>query len=63
MGENVRATLGTVLFIGGIAIVVYAAYLYYVALPEEHAPRHVAIRAAIAVVGIVLLLLGAGSLR
>ena len=63
MGENLRATLGTVLMIGGMALIVYAAYLYYVALPEEQAPRQVATRAAIAVVGIVLVLLGSGFLR
>jgi hypothetical protein len=63
MGENLRATLGTALTIGGMALIIYAAYLYYVALPEEHAPRHVATRASIALVGIVLVLLGAGFLR
>ncbi len=63
MGENLRAALPIVMLIGGMALIVYAAYLHYVALPEEHAPRHVATRAAIAVVGIVLVLLGAGFLR
>ena len=63
MGENLRATLAIVMMIGGIALVVYAGYLYYVALPEEHAPRHVITRAALAVVGIVLVLLGTGFLR
>jgi hypothetical protein len=63
MGENLRATVGALLMIGGMALIIYAAYLHYVALPEEHAPRHVATRAAIAVVGIVLVLLGTGFLR
>ena len=63
MGENLRAILGTALMVGGMALLGYAAYLNYVALPEEHAPRHVATRAAIAVAGIVLVLLGTGFLR
>jgi hypothetical protein len=63
MGESLLAALPTMMPIGGMALIVYAAYLHYVALPEEHAARHVATRAAIAVVGIVLVLLGAGVLR
>ena len=63
MGESLRATLAIVMVIGGMALVLYAGYLHYVALPEEHAPRHVITRAAFAVVGIVLVLLGTGFLR
>ncbi|TQN44011.1 hypothetical protein FHU33_3489 [Blastococcus colisei] len=61
MGESLRAALPMVMLIGGIALIVYAAYLHYAALPEEHTTRHVATRAAIAVVGLALILLGAGS--
>ena len=63
MGESLRATLAIVMMIGGMALVVYAGYLSYVALPEEHAPRHVITRTALAVVGIVLVFLGTGFLR
>ena len=62
MGESLRATLAIVM-IGGMALVVYAGYLHYVALPEEHATRNVVTRAAPAVVGIVLASLGSGFLR
>jgi hypothetical protein len=63
MGESLRATLAIVMLIGGLALVVYAGYLSYVALPEEHTPRHLITRAALAVVGLVLGLLGTGFLR
>ncbi len=62
MGENLRAALPFVMLIGGMALIVYAACRHYVALPEEHAPRQVATRSAIAGAGIVLVLLGAGLL-
>ena len=63
MGENLRATLAVVSTGGGIALVVYGGYRSYVALPEIHAPGHVVTRAALAVVGIVPVLLGTGFLR
>jgi hypothetical protein len=63
MGENLRAALAIVMMIGGMALIIYAGYLYYVALPEEHAPRHMITRAALAVVEIVFALLGTGFLR
>jgi hypothetical protein len=58
MADNLPAAIPIVMLIGGMALIVYAAYLYYVALPEEHTRRHAATRAAIAVVGVVLVLLG-----
>lgn len=61
MGESPGAALPMVMLIGGIALIVYAAYLHYAALPGEQTRRHVAIRAAIAVVGLGLILLGAAS--
>jgi hypothetical protein len=63
MGESLRATVVILLMIGGMAVVVYAGYLYYVALPGEHAPRHVITRAALLVVGFVAALSGAWILR
>ena len=63
MGENLHATLAIVSTGGGIALVVYGGYRSYVALPEIHAPGHVVTRAALAVVGIVLVLLGPRFLR
>ncbi|MBM7804986.1 hypothetical protein JOD57_000823 [Geodermatophilus bullaregiensis] len=63
MAEALGATLAIVLIVGGMALVVYAGYLYYVALPGEHAPRHVITRTALAVVGAGLVLLGTGLLR
>jgi hypothetical protein len=61
--ENLRASLAIAMMIAGMALVAYAGYLYYVALPAEHAPRHVIIRATLFVVGLVLAFLGAGILR
>ena len=63
MGEPLGAVVATGVMIAGMAMVAYAGYLQYVALPEEHAPRHVITRAALLVVGLVLALLGAGMLR
>jgi hypothetical protein len=63
MGENLRAALAIMMMITGMALVAYAGYLQYVALPAEHAPRHVITRAALFVLGLVLALLGAGILR
>jgi hypothetical protein len=63
MGENLRAALAIGMMIAGMALVAYAGYLQYVALPEEHAPRHVIARAALFVVGLVLAFAGAGILR
>ena len=63
MGETARASLAIGMMIAGMALVAYAGYLQYVALPEEHTPRHVITRVALFVVGLVLALLGAGILR
>jgi hypothetical protein len=63
MGENLRAFLAIGMMIAGMALVAYAGYLQYVALPGEHASRHVITRTALFVVGLVLALLGAGILR
>ena len=46
----------------GMALIAYAGYLHYVALPGEHAARHVITRSALLVVGFALALLGAGIL-
>ncbi len=63
MGENLRASLAIGMMVAGMALVVYAGYLQFVALPEEHTPRHVTTRAALFVAGLLLALLGAGILR
>ena len=63
MNENLPAALAIVMMIVGMALVAYAGYLQFVALPEEHTPRHVITRIALSVVGLVLALLGAGILR
>jgi len=62
VGENLRIALAVVMVIAGWALVVYAGYLHYVALPGEHTRRHVTGRAALAVAGFVLVLLGIGCL-
>ena len=62
MGENLRIALAVVMVIAGWALVVYAGYLQYVALPGEHTRRHMASRAALAIAGFVLVLLGIGFL-
>jgi hypothetical protein len=58
MGENLRAALPIIGLIGGIAMVGYAAFLQYVALPEEHTRKQVGLRVALGCFGIALLLLG-----
>jgi hypothetical protein len=63
MGETLRASLAIAMVIAGMTLVAYAGYLQYVALPEEHTPRHVITRTALFIVGLVLALLGAGILR
>lgn len=63
MGEDLRAALPLAMMIGGLALVVYAAYLHYVALPEEQTRKHMIIRGALAAGGVVLLLAGVGLLR
>lgn len=63
MDNNLRAALAIAMMIAGLALVAYAGYLQYVALPEEHAARHMITRAALLVVGLVLALLGVGTLR
>ena len=62
MGETLRAFVAVGAMLAGMAMVAYAGYLQYVALPEEHTPRHVITRAALFVVGLVVVLLGAGIL-
>lgn len=63
MGETVRAVVATGAMIAGMALVSYAGYRQYVALPEEQAMRHVITRAAIVLIGLLLAFVGAGALR
>ena len=56
--EILTVILRVVMSIGGMALIIYAAYLQYVALPGEHAVKHVLTRAGLAAVGLVLILLG-----
>lgn len=61
--EHLGAALPIVMLVGGLALFIAAGYLQYVALPQEHTPRHVVTRATLAIVGVVLVLLGDGFLR
>ena len=58
-----RTCSRVVMIVAGMALVAYAGYLQFVALPEEHTPGHVITRAALFVVGLVLALLGSEILR
>jgi len=61
MGEPVRVALAVVLLVFGVAAAVYAAYLQYVSLPEEHTFAQGGKRLALAVGGIALVV-GGGQL-
>ena len=50
------------MMITGMALMAYAGYRQYVAVPGEHAPRHSITRTGLLVVGLALALLGAGIL-
>lgn len=63
MGEPLRVALAVVMLVCGWALIIYAGHLHYVALPGDHAPRREITRAAVAVVGIVVVLLGSRFLR
>lgn len=63
MGGDLGAALAVVMVIAGLALLVSAGYFYDVALPQEHAPKHVITRSSLAIAGIALVLLGSGSLR
>jgi hypothetical protein len=63
MAENLHGAFPIAMVIGGLALILCAVYLHYVALPEERTRKHVAIRATLAVGGVVLLLVGVGFLR
>ena len=63
MDEDLLTALAIVMIGAGMTLVAYAGYLQFVALPDEHTPRHVITRTALFVVGLVLALLGAGILR
>ena len=62
MAENLHGAVPIAMLIGGLALMLCAVYLHYVALPEEQTRRHVAIRAILAVGGVLLLLVGIGLL-
>jgi hypothetical protein len=57
------AVLPIAMLVGGLALIMFAAYLHYVALPGEHARRHLGTRGALAAVGVLLCLLGTALLR
>ena len=58
MAEYLRAAAVVSSVIAGWALLAYAGYLYYVALPDEHSASHLAARAALVLVGLALVLLG-----
>lgn len=61
MGGNLRVALGIIMLVCGMAILGAAVYLHYVALPEEHTPKHVTKRAALGIGGLVLVLGGSNQ--
>ena len=63
MAENLHGAFPIAMVIGGLALIVCAVLLHYVALPEEQTRKHVTIRATLTVGGVVLLLVGIGFLR
>jgi hypothetical protein len=58
MSEPVRVVLAAVLMVVGVAAAVYAGYLQYVSLPEEHTFAQGGKRLALAVGGIALIVGG-----
>jgi hypothetical protein len=58
MGENLRTALPILMLVVGIAMIAYAAFRQYVALPEEHTRKQVGLRVTLGCGGIALLLLG-----
>ena len=58
MGDPLRAALAVLLLVAGVALVGYAGYLQYGSLPEEHTLARGSMRAALAVLGVALIVLG-----
>jgi hypothetical protein len=58
MGDSLRGVLAVVMVAAGIAMCVFAGYLQYASLPEEHTLGQVTKRAALALGGIALIFLG-----
>ena len=58
MGEPLLVALAVVMLIGGMAMIGYATYLQYVALPQEHTFALRGKRLALAVGGIALIVGG-----
>jgi hypothetical protein len=58
MGEPVRVVLAAVLMVVGVAAALYAGYLQYAALPEEHTFAEGGKRLALALGGIALIVGG-----
>ena len=58
MSEPLRVVLAAILMVVGVAAVVYAGYLQYVSLPEEHTFARGGKRLALAVGGIALIVGG-----
>ncbi|SDY82299.1 hypothetical protein SAMN05660209_03801 [Geodermatophilus africanus] len=61
MGEPVRVALAVVLIVVGVVAAVYAGYLQYAALPEEHTFAKGGKRLALALGGLALIV-GASEL-
>jgi hypothetical protein len=58
MSEPLRVFLATALMVVGVAAAVYAGYLQYVSLPEEHTVARGGRRLALALGGISLIVGG-----
>jgi hypothetical protein len=58
MADPLRVALVVVLIVVGLAMAGYAGYLQYVSLPEDHTFARRSRRAALALAGVTLILLG-----
>jgi uncharacterized membrane protein YphA (DoxX/SURF4 family) len=58
MVEPLRVVLAVVLLVAGVGVVGYAGYLQYASLPEEHTFARGSARAALALAGVALIILG-----
>jgi hypothetical protein len=58
MADPMRVVLAVVLIVAGVAAALYAGYLQYVSLPEEHTFARGGKRLALAVGGIALIVGG-----
>jgi hypothetical protein len=58
MSDPLRVGLAVVLLVVGMAALLFAGYLQYASLPEEHTLAKGGARAALALAGVALVLVG-----